>query len=54
MVNDVGKTRIRINLYPGSLPLLKRMGLFMTMADDRKVSAGVVYRLPLGVGYGER
>ncbi|MGQ7847316.1 hypothetical protein ACUNV4_22695 [Granulosicoccus sp. 3-233] len=52
VVNDVGSTRVRLNLYPGFLFIPRGMGLFLSVHDDRDLSAGFVYRLPIGVALG--
>lgn len=52
--NDVGKTRFRINLYPGSLPITENLGLFLSFDDELDLSAGLVYRMPIGLALGRR
>ncbi len=54
VINDVGKTRARLNLYPGILPITRGMGVFVSMDDERELSAGFVYRLPIGVAFGQQ
>jgi len=54
VLNDVGKTRFRINLYPGALPLPKGIGVFLSMDDERDLSAGFTYQFPIGLATGQQ
>lgn len=50
--NDAGTTRLRVNLYPGALASIRDVGLFLSFDDDWAVSAGLVYRMPIGIAVG--
>lgn len=47
--NDVGITRFRMNFYPYGSAFPGSAGFFLSLSDFNEISAGMVYRLPLGV-----
>ena len=53
VLNDVGSTRFRLNVYPRGKLLYKQIGYFFSINDNHGLSAGLVYRLPLGAGWSE-
>lgn len=49
--NDTGGTRVRFNLFPGTFNNFSHFGFFISESEQQRWSAGLHYRLPLGVGF---
>lgn len=50
VINDVGRTRFRLNVFPGATGRLNPLGVFFSLSDEWEVTAGISVNLPLGVG----
>lgn len=54
VINDTGGQRFRFNWYPFDSSLPGRFGYFLTRNKQNEFSAGVVYRVQLGIGFSFR
>ncbi len=50
LINDTGDQRFRLNVYPKAVPWLKKTGFYLAVNDEGRTAAGIVHRLPIGVG----
>ena len=54
VINDTGGNRFRFNWYPTNESTLGELGYFLSQNEDEKWSAGVVYKIQLGIGFSTR
>jgi hypothetical protein len=50
VINDTGGTQLRANIFPGVFKNLPHTGFFLSEDEQQRWSAGVSYRLPIGIG----
>lgn len=50
VINDVGRTRFRLNLFPGAIRGSLPLGIYVSLSDEWNVTTGIRLTLPLGVG----
>lgn len=50
LLNDTGDQRFRLNVYPRAVKWLKKTGFYVTVNDEGRAGAGIVHRLPIGLG----
>jgi hypothetical protein len=51
VINDTGGNRFRFNWYPNNKSVPGRFGYFVSKHDTSDWSAGVVYKIQLGIGF---
>ncbi|MCP4234864.1 MAG: hypothetical protein GY770_15000, partial [Aestuariibacter sp.] len=51
VINDTGGNLLRFNWYPTNKSIPGKLGYFVSQHEDSNWSAGVVYKIQLGVGY---
>lgn len=54
VIHDSGGQRFRINWYPFNTSLPGKFGYFLTQNAQHEFTAGMVYQLPLGIGFSFR
>ena len=51
VINDTGGNRFRFNWYPTNRSIPGKLGYFISQHENEKWSAGVVYKIQLGIGF---
>ncbi len=51
VINDTGGNRFRFNWYPTNASIPGQLGYFVSQYKDQEWSAGVVYKIQLGIGF---
>ena len=51
VVNDTGGNRFRFNWYPTNKSIVGKLGYFLSQHENDQWSAGVVYKIQLGIGF---
>jgi hypothetical protein len=51
VINDTGGNRFRFNFYPTNKSMPGKFGYFLSRHENDKWSAGVVYKIQLGIGF---
>ncbi|HEB81447.1 MAG TPA: hypothetical protein ENJ11_01150 [Gammaproteobacteria bacterium] len=51
VIHDTGGQRFRFNWYPQGSSLPGQLGYFLAQNEEREYSAGVIYRIQLGIGF---
>ena len=54
VINDAGSNRFRFNWYPTNESIAGKLGYFLSQHENDRWSAGVVYKIQLGVGFTAR
>ncbi|MBE9560700.1 MAG: hypothetical protein IMF15_07915, partial [Proteobacteria bacterium] len=51
VINDAGGNRFRVNWYPTNRSIPGKLGYFVSQHENESWSAGVVYKIQLGIGF---